>query len=43
MGREVQGFWEGTTKVVAEEAGLDADMTPTRPMSHIPIFGLGSA
>jgi hypothetical protein len=36
FGKELPKLWE------IEEAGLDADTSPTTPMSPIPIFGLGS-
>ena len=36
FGKELPKSWQ------IEEAGLDADTTPTTPMSHTPIFGLGS-
>ena len=36
FGKELPKLWQ------IEDAGLDADTTPTSPLSHIPIFGLGS-
>jgi hypothetical protein len=36
FGKELPKSWK------IEEAGLDADTTPTSPMGHIPIFGFGS-